>query len=123
MAKVLVIDDDDLVRRAVARIVQTAGHETIEVGDGKAGMTALREHDPDLVITDVVMPEQEGIATIAAIREISGLPIIAISGFQRGGAFDPLLDAEMMGADITLSKPFTPDELRSAVEELLRLEG
>jgi DNA-binding response OmpR family regulator len=80
----------------------------------------LAEEAPDLVVTDLIMPEQEGIETIAQIREASGVPIIAISGSGKAGDFAPLLDAELMGADITLAKPFTPEALLGAVEELLR---
>src|SRR5688500_15549643 len=97
MARVLVIDDDSLVRNAVSRMLRSVGHETVEVEHGQAGMEILRRDPPDLVITDIIMPEQEGIETIAAIREISGLPIIAMSGSQKEGDFDPLGDAELMG--------------------------
>lgn len=105
MATVLVIDDDESVRRIVGRMLVTAGYEVFEARDGIAGMEALRRHSPDLVITDIVMPDQEGIETFARIREVSDVPVIAISGSVVSDDFDPLRDARMLGANVTLSKP------------------
>ena len=119
MAKVLVIEDDADVRKAVCRILRSGGHEVIETDQGAAGMKALLREPPDLVVTDMLMPGQDGIETIGRIREISGVPIIAMSGQGQQGGFAPLLDAEMMGADITITKPFTVEALLSAVNELL----
>ena len=119
MAKVLVIEDDENVRSFLCRALRTAGHVAIEADQGAKGMEALRRDGPDLVVTDMLMPGQDGIETIAKIRELSGLPIIAISGQRQQGGFAPLLDAELMGADITLAKPFTVEALLSAVSELL----
>ena len=118
--KVLVIEDDDAVRKVVCRILRSVGHEPIEAGDGLAGMAALHREQPDLVITDILMPRQEGIETISQIRDVSGVPIIAISGTQASDTFAPLVDAQMMGADITLKKPFSVEALLAAVDELLR---
>lgn len=118
MAKVLVIEDDDDVRKAVCRMLRAGGHDAIEACQGKDGMAALLRDLPDLVLTDLIMPGQDGIETIAKIREISGLPIIAMSG-QRQDGFTPLVDAQLLGADITIKKPFTMAALLSAVNELL----
>ena len=119
MAKVLVIEDDADVRKAVCRMLRSGGHEVVETDQGAAGMKALLSESPDLVVTDMMMPGQDGIETITRIREISGVPIIALSGRGQRGGFAPLVDAEMMGADITLAKPFTVEALLSAVNELL----
>ena len=118
MAKVLVIEDDSDVRKIVCRMLRSAGHEPIEADQGEAGLAALHRDQPDLVVTDLIMPGSDGIETIAKIREVSGLPIIAMSG-MRQGEFAPLVDAQMMGADITIKKPFTVEALLSAVNELL----
>ena len=118
MAKVLVIEDDDDVRKTVCRMLRAGGHDAIETSQGKDGMAALLRDEPDLVVTDLIMPGQDGIETIAKIREVSGLPIIAMSG-QRQDGFTPLVDARLMGADITLTKPFTVDALLAAVNDLL----
>jgi DNA-binding response OmpR family regulator len=119
MARILVIEDDEVVRRTVCRMLRSGGHEVIETDQGGAGMKALLREHPDLVVTDLLMPGQDGIETITRIRETSGLPIIAMSGQRRQGDFAPLLDAQMMGADITMAKPFTVEALLAAVSELL----
>ena len=120
MAKVLVIDDDDQVRRIVCRMLRSGGHEPIEFSQGEAGTAAIDREAPDLVITDLIMPGQDGIETITRIRETSGLPIIAMSGLRPESGFTPLVDAQLMGADLTIKKPFTVDALLAAVDELLR---
>jgi two-component system, OmpR family, response regulator MtrA len=120
MPKVLVIEDDDDVRKIVCRMLRSAGHEVIETSQGAAGLAALQRDSPDLVLTDLIMPGSDGIETIAKIREVSGLPIIAMSGAQQGERYAPLLDAQMMGADLTIRKPFTVERLIAAVDELLQ---
>lgn len=117
------MEDDDNVRRVICRALRTVGHEPIETGDGRAGLAALRRDEPDLVITDILMPHQEGIETIELIRQFSGVPIIAISGNPSGAAFNHLADAQLMGADVTLKKPFSLEQLLSAVAELLEADS
>jgi CheY-like chemotaxis protein len=120
MATVLLIDDDELLRRAVVRMRRSGGHVVVEAANGRDGVRAVRRGPPDLVITDIIMPEQEGIETIAQIRELSPLPIIAMSGTQRSAQFDPLGDAGLLGADVVITKPFTSEVLLAHVETLLR---
>ena len=118
MAKVLVIEDDETFRELICLMLQTAGHETLEAQDGTLGVARMAER-PDLVITDLVMPEQEGIETIQQIREIDEtLPIIAISGMW-GGEFEPLDDAKMLGASVALQKPIARTTLLEEVSKLL----
>ena len=119
MAKILVIDDDTQLRELMCRILRSGDHEPIPAPNGKVGMDLLRREAPALVITDIIMPVQEGIETIAVIRQASGLPIIAVSGSTETKDFSPLLDAELLGADVTLRKPFSPESLLTAVEQLL----
>jgi CheY-like chemotaxis protein len=119
MAKVLVIEDDETFRELICLMLQTAGHETLEAQDGTRGVARLVGERPDLVITDLVMPEQEGIETIQQIREIDEtLPIIAISGMW-GGEFEPLDDAKMLGASVALQKPIARQTLLEEVSKLL----
>src|SRR5688572_1943347 len=107
MATILVIDDDDQIRAILLRGMRAAGHEAIGVEDGKKGVKQARKTLPDLVITDISMPDQEGMQTITELRELSGdLPIIVISGEQNVGKYTPLDDARALGADVALSKPF-----------------
>ena len=122
MATLLVIDDDVDVRRTIARILRNAGYDIVEAGDGASGMAALQRDHPDLVITDIIMPDQEGIETIVRIRELSQVPIIAISGALVTGEFNALRDAMLIGADATLGKPFRADELLAQVRKLLPAE-
>ena len=117
MADILVIDDDAQMRRLMARILGAAGHVVIEAADGRAGLNLFRAARPGLVITDILMPEQEGIETIRIIaREAPDIPILAISG-SPGPGF--LRMATSLGARAKLPKPFGAGELLAAVAELL----
>lgn len=119
MATILVIDDDSAVRRALCAILRSDGHRTVEADGGRAGVAALGQGDVALVITDLMMPDQDGIETILAIREIAPtLPIIAVSGMG-DETFSPLDDARLMGADRTIGKPFDVATVRALVRELL----
>ncbi len=120
MARILVIDDDRNVREAVASYLSRLGHEVREAQDGRRGLKAIAEGDIDLVISDINMPEMDGIEVINALREAAtGAPLIAMSG---GGLYpkELLLDsAQMLGAVSTLPKPFQLEDLRRAVEAAL----
>lgn len=120
MATILVIEDDAAMRRVVTRILDGTKHQVLEAKDGQQGLALLAQHGADLVITDILMPEKEGIQTIREIQERSpDTKIIAMSG---GGVSRNLmfLDvARAFGADAALAKPFKPRELIEAVERLL----
>ena len=121
MAKVLLIDDDEGVRATVSRILTNAGHDTVVAVNGLDGIDALIRTRFDLVITDLLMPIQEGIETIQRVRELdSAIPIIAISGAFGRGNFSALDDARMMGADLTVEKPFSIEHLLAAVVQVLK---
>ena len=116
--KVLVIDDDALVRGALQSALSAHGHEVACAEDGKRGLVIFSEAPPDLLITDIIMPEQEGIETIIQIRKMAlDLPIIAISGGGRVRATDVLRMARSFGADAVLEKPFTADALLATVAD------
>lgn len=120
MALILIIDDDDALRATMRKILERAGHEVRDAADGDRGLKIFREEGPDLVITDIIMPEKEGIETIQELREEDPeLPILAVSGGGRADPSEPLTDAMLLGADETLAKPFGVDELREMVERLL----
>lgn len=121
MKKILVIDDNAVVRNTITRILQTAGYEVVIANDGLRGVEAFRKEQPDLVISDVIMPEQEGIATIRQILgEKPGTKIIAISGGGRIGNTDFLQIARKMGAVDTIPKPFDPEELLTRITNCLK---
>jgi len=117
--KILVIDDDYLVRYTLARILRSNRHEVVTAGDGHHGMALFREQRPDLVITDIIMPEQEGIETIRRIRgECPDAKIIAISGGGRICDLDVLAMARKLGADDVIAKPFDAEGLLGRVRRL-----
>jgi CheY-like chemotaxis protein len=112
--KILVIDDDHLVRYALAKVLQRNGYDVVTASDGKRAMTVFRDEAPDLVITDIIMPEQEGIETIGLLRrERPDIKIIAISGGGRIRNVDFLEMARSLGADAVIAKPFEAEELLS----------
>jgi DNA-binding response OmpR family regulator len=120
MARVLIIDDNRLLRRMMVRVLTSLGHEVAEARDGEEGLKTFRMHRPALVITDIVMPRQEGFQTIRELRgEAPSVAIIAVSGGGRERTPMFLIDAGRIGADGTLSKPFRPDELIRMVNKLL----
>jgi len=120
MARILVIDDEKPIRILLREMLERTGYKVIEASDGKKAMALLREETVDLVITDILMPDQEGLQTIRELRrDYPQIRIIAISG---GGAVGPetyLQMAKRLGADRTLTKPFSIDELLGAVGELI----
>jgi CheY-like chemotaxis protein len=117
----LVIDDDPAVRGFLRQILAGAGYLVVEAGDGKSGMAKIEPQGVDLVITDLVMPEQEGLETLQRLRvKRPDLPVIAISG-AFGGSF--LKTASRFGATATLAKPIDPETLLHAVREALAARG
>jgi CheY-like chemotaxis protein len=115
--KILIIDDDRLVRYAVAKILRNQGHEVSTADDGARGMVVVREERPQLVITDLIMPEQEGFETLAQIRrDYPGVKVIAMSGGLRDSNLDVLSMAHALGADVVLAKPFEEDDLLRALD-------
>lgn len=120
MARIVLIDDDEDVRRTLVRMLEIAGHEIHEAADGNSGIELCLRVDPQLVITDILMPEKEGIETIMTLkRDHPALRIIAISGGGRSGAMDFLDMARSLGADEALQKPFRRAELLDIVNRLL----
>lgn len=120
MVRILLIDDDELVRITVGRTLTDAGHSVTLAGDGAEGLAKFARGAFDLVITDIVMPEREGIETILELRQRKErIPVIAISGGGRQRNLDFLKAAREFGANVTLSKPFTGPELLAAVNAAL----
>jgi DNA-binding response OmpR family regulator len=119
MARILVIDDERLVRTSIEAVLSVKGHSVTLAADGREGLTQINKSEFDLIITDLVMPEMEGIETILEIRKkSSNLRILAISGGGlRIGNF--LGVAAELGADEVLKKPFTNAELLAAVDRLV----
>ncbi len=122
--KILVIDDDDNVRETICDTLLAAGYEVEQARDGDQGLRTFGEAHFDLIITDILMPQKEGIETILEIRNVNPeIKIIAISGGDRGGNYAYLDMAEKLGADKTMKKPFVPRQLLALIEEVLNPEA
>lgn len=115
--RILVVDDDAGVRDVLKSMLEAAGYSVSVAGNGKEAMRALRAEGADLILTDLVMPEQEGIETIKALRQqYPDLKVIAMSGAFGG---DYLRIAAYLGAHGTLSKPIQMNALLKLVAEVL----
>lgn len=120
MKRVLVIDDDEQLRALLSQILERAGYAVVEASDGGAGLKLFRAQPVDLVITDLIMPQMQGIETITELRrDFPHLPLVAISGGGRGTRADHLSIAKQLGVLRTISKPFSRDEILQAVREVL----
>lgn len=118
MAEILIIDDDRQMRRLLVRILRRASHTVLEAQNGREGIALFRRRRPALVISDIVMPDMEGIETIRELRHADQtVPIIAISGGSKPSLY--LRAATRLGATTSLEKPFAPAELIRLVAELL----
>lgn len=120
MASILVIEDEALVRETIKLGLETGGHEVILAVNGRDGMAKLGLRHFDAVVTDLIMPEQEGLETIRTIRrDYPSMKIVAISGGGRHMGADYLKSASLLGADDALQKPFTMSRLRECVATCL----
>lgn len=120
MAHILIIDDDDQLRSMIRLMLEGTGHTLQDAPDGKAGLALLQKQPADLIITDILMPEKDGIEIIRALkRDRPEVKIIAISGGGDTGRIDFLPLAQDFGADLALHKPFSQDRLLQAVAHLL----
>jgi CheY-like chemotaxis protein len=120
MARVLIIDDEPEIRTLVQAVLDGAGYQTIQASDGREGIAIQRKNPSDLIITDLIMPGQEGLETIIELRRLyPKVRIVAMSGGGHGGVLDFLPMASQLGAARTLAKPFTRDQLLTAVREAL----
>lgn len=117
MARILLVDGEELVRMTVRQMLENNGHEVTEAADGNKALAALRRAPVDLVITDILMPNKEGLETIAELRQLyPAVKIIAMSGGGRMGNTKFLLLAERLGAEVILTKPFKSKELIDAIK-------
>jgi len=120
MARILLVDDDTLVRDSLTFALEDAGHEVVPAGNGDEGLAALERETFNVVILDILMPEREGIETIREIRKRwETLPVLVISGGDKSGWRDSLGMASKLGATDTLAKPFPASELVQRVARLL----
>jgi CheY-like chemotaxis protein len=119
MALILVIDDVATMRQLVGRMLR-GKHSVIEAEDGEVGIAMVQTQDPALVITDLIMPNKEGLETIQQIRRSHpNIKIIAMSGHVRPDGDSYLDAARKLGADAILAKPFLRAALLDVVDRLL----
>ena len=118
MAQIVVIDDDPAIRVTIEQILQSDGHEVMSAVDGREGIELVRTNPTDMVITDLYMPNQEGLETIRELRSrFPKVVILAMSGRPTAGTM--LSIADKLGAVGLLQKPFVPQELLAAVKKAL----
>jgi len=122
--KVIVIDDDPAVRSVIVAAFNRVGCETRWAVDGRSGVRLFNAEPAHLVVTDIVMPNQEGIETIMLLKRRERPPrVIAISGGGRRGGQDFLVWASHLGADATLPKPFRTSQLIEVARSLFERRG
>ncbi|MBX3492110.1 MAG: response regulator [Parvibaculum sp.] len=120
MHSVLVIDDEDALRETLCVALAAQGFRAIGAADGKDGLRKFSMVPVSLVLTDLVMPELDGIGLIREIKRAApNIPVIAMSGWQRCGVSFYLDVAKALGADDALVKPFTIRELRTRIDRCL----
>ncbi|HEX2250902.1 MAG TPA: response regulator [Gemmatimonadales bacterium] len=118
--RILIVDDDASIRRTLHLLLSKAGYEVIQASDGSEAVRLWREHGGDLVITDLHMPEKDGIETIIELlSHTPGLRIIAMSGGGQTKRLNLLGNMALLGSILTVEKPFTLDEMISAVNRAL----
>lgn len=120
MANILIVDDDALLRETLKVVLESVGHDIRLATNGAEALRIVESYKPDLVLTDIIMPEMEGIELIRAVRKIyPSTTVIAISGGGRTGNVDFLRVAKTFGAAAIMQKPFEMDALLNTVQTSL----
>jgi DNA-binding response OmpR family regulator len=114
---ILIVDDEARMRRFIRMNMELEGYKVIEAANGLEALDRLRQHNPDLVIMDVMMPEMDGFETLEMLREFSTVPVILLT--VKGDEED-IIQGLKLGADDYITKPFSPRELSSRVNAVLR---
>jgi CheY-like chemotaxis protein len=122
--RVLVIDDEAAIRVLLRRQLEQAGYVVVDAPNGRAGIAASSLQPPDIVLTDIFMPEKDGIEVIQEVRSYwSKSRIIAMTGAQLKSSFESIVQPAvlLLGADRVLIKPFDQDTLLSAIKDTLSM--
>jgi len=120
MPRILIVEDDENVRQFICRILKNEGYEVVETENGNVGIRMYREQPFDLVITDLFMPDKEGLEIITELKHnYPDAKIIAMSGGGQVLASDYLIIAKSLGALTTISKPFTINDFLTTVKNAL----
>ena len=131
--KILIVDDEEMIRTVLKEYAEFEGHETFEASDGMQAVKLCREHDYDLIIMDIMMPHLDGFSAVKEIKKSKDIPVIMLSA--RGEEYDKLFAFEI-GVDDYVTKPFSPKEVMARINavtkrhkqkqngnEILRFEG
>jgi CheY-like chemotaxis protein len=120
MPNIVLIDDDPMVQKAFSRYLSSSGYKVELADNGKQGLHMIEAEPPDLVITDILMPEMDGLEVLMAVRKLEfSIPVIAISGGMRALPINFLRDAKELGARYVFEKPVPLQNLLEAVKELI----
>ena len=121
MARILIIEDEEISRRTLAQILETAGHTVVAAEDGVKGLALYRQRPTDLINTDIMMPVKDGMQVINELkRDFPEAKIIAVSGSDKEERREFFFDvSRILGAKCTFQKPIHPPELLAAIDELL----
>ncbi|GAB1536234.1 hypothetical protein ADMFC3_18650 [Geovibrio sp. ADMFC3] len=118
--KILIADDELRLRKVVALHLKKAGFAVLEAGNGKQAMTLAKEHKPDVIVLDIMMPEMDGLEACEAIKadpELAGIPIILLTAMAEA---DDIEKGNAAGAEYYLTKPFSPKELIDKINSNLK---
>src|ERR1035437_7231850 len=120
MARILIIDDRVEIRRLLRLVLESAAHEVLEAGDGAEGLKCVDNQKPDLVITDIFMPDKDGLEILREMRKTHpGMNVIAMSGGGQFGNMDIMRIARSFGAFRVIAKPFSLSEMLQTVSAAL----
>ena len=120
MARILIIDDRVEIRRLLRLVLESAAHEVLEAGDGAEGLKCVDNQKPDLVITDIFMPDKDGLEILREMRKTHpGMNVIAMSGGGQFGNMDIMRIARSFGAFRVMAKPFSLSEVLQIVNAAL----
>jgi len=117
MKKILLVEDDDTLRKTLAYNLTQEGYKVLQTGDGAEALTLAREHSPDLIVLDVMLPSLDGLSVCRIIRNESDVPIVMLTA--RGSEVDRIVGLEI-GADDYIVKPFSLGEFLARVRAILR---
>jgi two-component system, OmpR family, phosphate regulon response regulator PhoB len=115
--RIVVVDDEDMVRNLLTRLLTMEGYDVLEAEDGQAGLDIVRKEQPDLVLLDVMLPARDGLDILSELRRTTDVPVILISAL--GEEADRVVGLKM-GADDYVVKPFSAAELSARIESVLR---
>ena len=117
MMKILIVDDEEMIRNVLREYVEFEGNEAFEAADGMEAVKMCRENDYDVVLMDVMMPRPDGFSAVKEIRKFKDVPVIMLSA--RGEEYDKLFGFEI-GADDYVTKPFSPKEVMARINAVTK---